>query len=158
MEQVTEAEQYQVFINHRGPDTKNNLASLIYHNLSSFGLRVFLDKEELRTGNTVYPAIRGAISSASVHIAIFSENYAHSRWCLDELCWILRSSHERKVLPVFCDVQPVDLRYIERGCYADAFYRHQQHGRVSMEVLEGWKEALREAANISGLLFKSKER
>lgn len=148
MEQVTEAEQYQVFISHRGPDTKNNVASLIYHNLKPYGLRVFLDKEELRTGMTLSPAIRGAISSASVHLVIFSQNYAHSRWCLDELCWMLRSSHERKFIPIFCDVKPWELRHTERGCYADAFHKHQQDGRVSPEVVEGWKEALREAAKV----------
>lgn len=157
MEQVTEAEQYQVFISHRGPDTKNNVASLIYHNLKPYGLRVFLDKEELRTGMTLSPAIRGAISSASVHLVIFSQNYAHSRWCLDELCWMLRSSHERKFIPIFCDVEPWELRHTERGCYADAFHKHQQDGRVSPEVVEGWKEALREAAETKGLQFKSKE-
>jgi len=152
MEQETEAEQYQVFINHRGPDTKKNLASLIYHNLSSYGLQVFLDKEELRTGNTFCPAIRGAISSASVHIAIFSQNYAESQWCLDELCWMLKSS---SVIPVFYDVEPADLRRIDRGPYAQAFDKHRQ--RVSTEVVEGWKEALRKAADISGLLFKTKD-
>lgn len=157
MEQVTEREQYQVFINHRGTDTKKNLASLIYHNLSPFGLRVFLDQEELRTGDTLCPAIQGAISSASVHIAIFSENYARSSWCLNELVWMLRSSHERKIIPIFCDVEPSHLRNIKTGPYAEAFRNHKLNGRNSKEVVKGWKAALREAADISGLLFKTKE-
>jgi hypothetical protein len=60
----------------------------------------------------------------------------------------LRSSHERKVIPLFCDVQPIDLRYIERGCYVDAFNKHQQHERVSMKLLEGWNLYKRLILNI----------
>lgn len=146
-------EKYQVFINHRGPDAKLTHASLIYHRLRHCGLRVFLDGKELRGGSTLEDAIQGAISSASIHIVIFSKKYAESRWCLDELCWILRSSHERNttIIPMFCDVEPRDLRDIEGGHYAEAFRSHQQNGGVVPE----WKEALEEAADISGYIVKT---
>jgi len=155
MAQVTEPEQYQVFINHRGPDTKDKLASPIYEALVGYGLEVFLDREELVKGDTLSPAIRGAISSSSVYIAIFSENYAQSPWCLNELCWMLKSSHERRFIPIFYDVEPTDLRYIEKGCYAQAFDKHRQ--RKSTEVVDEWKGALEKAADIIGLTFKTKE-
>lgn len=111
-------------------------------------------------GDTISDAIHAAIQSASVHVTIFSERYAESRWCLEELHWILRSYHEqnRKVIPVFCDVEPADLRHIESGCYNNAFHKHQSKGRVSMEEIEKWKKALSEAAGISGILFKLNER
>jgi hypothetical protein len=126
-----ETYQQTVFINHRGPDAKLTHASLIYHSLRHCGLRVFLDAKELRMGgSTLYDAIRlsGAISSASVHIVIFSKNYAESRWCLDELCWILRSVQERTatIVPMFCDVEPKNLRDITRGPYAEAFDKHKR--------------------------------
>jgi hypothetical protein len=149
---------YHVFINHRGPDVKKTLASSIYHRLTNcHGLRVFLDQKELHTGDALSPAILGAIESASVHIAIFSKRYAESRWCLDELCWILRCN--RKIIPVFCDVEPTDLRYIdsESGSYRKAFEEHQRKGRVAMEDIEKWKTALNKASEISGLLFKTNE-
>ncbi|GLJ24536.1 hypothetical protein SUGI_0468790 [Cryptomeria japonica] len=76
---------YDVFINHRGPDVKRTLASLIYHRLEAHGLRVFLDEQELQVGDSLTPAIKSAISTASVQIAIFSKTYAQSTWCLDEL-------------------------------------------------------------------------
>ena len=75
MEQVPEtvavAAPYQVFINHRGPDVKKSLASLIYHRLTSYGLSVFLDKNELRTGDIVSPAILDAIQSARFMLPSF---------------------------------------------------------------------------------------
>ena len=152
---------YHVFINHRGPDVKKSLASLIYHRLTNcHRLRVFLDQNEIRTGDIISNAILTAIQSASLHITIFSKKYAESWWCLEELYWILRSYHKRSrmVIPVFCDVEPADLRHTESGCYKDAFDKHQLKGRVSMEVMEKWRKALSEASEISGITFKTEER
>ncbi|KAH9303672.1 hypothetical protein KI387_008076 [Taxus chinensis] len=73
-----------IFINHRGPDVKKTLASLIHRELNKFGLHVFLDKQELQTGYLLTPAITEAITSASVHIAIFSPRYAESACDLGE--------------------------------------------------------------------------
>ncbi|KAH9303604.1 hypothetical protein KI387_008008, partial [Taxus chinensis] len=146
-------EDYHVFINHRGPDVKKTLASLIYHALTRSGLRVFLDKKELRAGDSVSPAILSAIHSASVHIAIFSKRYAESAWCLNELIQMLQSqrSHQAKVIPVFCDVQPSDLRYIDKGIYAQAFCKHIKDGRVEIGLVERWRDSLKDASHISGL-------
>jgi hypothetical protein len=50
------------------------LASLIYRRLTiCHSLRVFLDEHEIRKGDTISNAIRTAIQSASVHIAIPDE-------------------------------------------------------------------------------------
>lgn len=155
MDQATKAGPtiYHVFINHRGCDVKLSLASLIYHRLIEFGLRVFLDKNELLIGDTLDPVIRGAISSASVHIAIFSENYAASSWCLDELSWILKSSDPKPtIITVFCDVEPSNLRHFEEGPYAEAFKKHE--GIHAMTVVNEWKAALIEASTITGETFK----
>lgn len=158
-ETVAKLAAYQIFINHRGPDVKQNLASLIYHRLTSMGLSVFLDKTEFQTGDTLSPAILGAIQSAYIHIVIFSEKYAESHWCLKELCWILESSKERdiKIIPLFCDVEPSDLRYIKKGLYAKSFEQHEQKGRVTMDDIQSWTTALEEASHISGIPFTKNE-
>jgi hypothetical protein len=62
-------------------------------------LRVFLDQLELQEGDDLTAQIKGAIQKASVHIAIFSQNYAESNWCLDELLLMLQS--RATILPVF---------------------------------------------------------
>lgn len=111
--------------------------------------------EELRTGYAICPAIRRAIATASIHITIFSKSYAESHPCLDELIWILRSSHDRTVIPVFCDVEPRHLRDTSKGPYAAAFQKHAANRKVTIEVVEEWKGALKEAAEISGLVFRT---
>eukprot|EP01018_Ginkgo_biloba_P021975 Gb_40546 [translate_table: standard] len=144
---------YDVFINHRGPDVKKSFASILYHYLRDKGLLVFLDSEEIQLGDNVPAKIEDAIHSASVHIAIFSQKYAESPWCLAELSLMLKSGG--KVFPVFYDVRPSDLRYIEKGVYADALIQHEQKGRYISAKLDEWKKALYNASFISGMEFNS---
>lgn len=64
--------KYDVFLNHRGPDVKKNIASCLYHWLTfRCGLQVFLDSEELEEGQNLNTQIKEAIASASLHVAFF---------------------------------------------------------------------------------------
>ncbi|XP_057846968.2 disease resistance protein RPV1 isoform X1 [Cryptomeria japonica] len=147
---------YHVFINHRGPDVKKTLASHIYHALETHGLRVFLDKQELQVGDFLTPAIQSAIRSASVQIAIFSETYAQSPWCLDELVWMLDSDPTSiKIIPIFYDIEPSELRHVEKGAYATAFEEHRRKGRVTDERVESWIKAFEKVSAISGIPFRT---
>ncbi|KAH9313270.1 hypothetical protein KI387_028305, partial [Taxus chinensis] len=146
-------EDYHVFINHRGPDVKKNLANLIYHVLRRSSLWVFLNQKELRAGDSLSPVIVSAIHSASVYIAIFSKRYAESAWCLNELLQMLQSDHHAKLIPVFCGVQPSDICYIGKGIYAESFQKHQHNGMVETQLVERWKEFLNKASDISGLVI-----
>ncbi|XP_059071410.1 disease resistance protein RPV1-like isoform X2 [Cryptomeria japonica] len=147
---------YHVFINHRGPDVKKTLASHIYYALETHGLRVFLDKQELQVGDFLTPAIQSAIRSASVQIAIFSETYAQSPWCLDELVWMLDSDPTSiKIIPIFYDIEPSELRHVEKGAYATAFEEHRRKGRVTDERVESWIKALEKVSAISGIPFRT---
>lgn len=83
---------------------KKGLASHIYHRLAPHGLRVFFDIEEMEPGEEMIPQIERAIKTASVHVAIFSQKYAESRWCLQELALMLES--RSTIIPVFYDVDP----------------------------------------------------
>ncbi|GLJ07540.1 hypothetical protein SUGI_0069340 [Cryptomeria japonica] len=70
-----------VFINHRGPDVKTTLAQQLYDALQQAGIRAYLDAPETDLGDYFPSAIKNAISSAAVHIAILSLQYAESPWC-----------------------------------------------------------------------------
>lgn len=118
----TNNDVYNVFINHRGPDVKKGLASDIYNRLVADGsTRVFLDKDELQTGENINTQIEGAIRTASVHGAIFSPGYADSNWCLNELVLMVES--KTTILPVFYNVKPSDLRWTE-GAYIHCLYSY----------------------------------
>lgn len=144
---------YQIFINHRGSDVKKTFASHLYRRLLSYGFRVFLDQPELQRGEEIDSQIKGAIETASVHVAIFSPGYAQSSWCLDELVLMLKSmeSGAATVIPVFYKVKPSNLRWTDkkRG-YAKAFLNHEEKGRYSKERLAGWRKALSDVSHISG--------
>ncbi|XP_057860110.2 uncharacterized protein LOC131068847 [Cryptomeria japonica] len=142
---------YDVFLNHRGPDVKESIGSLIFHNLQNKGLKVFFDKNSIQAGENVPKSIEEAIQSASVHVVIFSPNYVQSVWCLKELQLILKTGAD--VIPVFCGIQPSELRMKdEQGVYARTFHKHT--GRFDSHVLEEWKKSLCEASYIKGYIFE----
>ncbi|GLJ33676.1 hypothetical protein SUGI_0676770 [Cryptomeria japonica] len=124
---------FDVFINHRGPDVKQTLATELYNSLGQIGIRAFLDSEEKEFGNYFPFTIETAIGSAKVHIAIFSKRYAESAWCLAELVLLLQS--EAKIIPVFYKVEAREGRYLEK--------------------LREWKEALNQVSFIAGIEFDS---
>ncbi|GLJ08733.1 hypothetical protein SUGI_0094840 [Cryptomeria japonica] len=59
-----------------------------------------------------------------------------------------------KIIPVFYQVDPWELRHIERGQYADAFSKYEEKGRY-LEKLSDWKEALQFLSFIAGEEFNS---
>ncbi|XP_057854623.2 disease resistance protein RPV1 [Cryptomeria japonica] len=141
---------WDVFLNHRGPDVKHTLARAIYHALHATGLRVFLDSEETRLGDFLPTALEQAMRSASLHVAIFSPTYAESPWCLAELSFMLKSG--ATIVPVFYHVQPSDLRWVTqgKGVYTEAFLKHQENGRYSLEKIDEWKRALHSVSFFKG--------
>ncbi|GLJ58482.1 hypothetical protein SUGI_1453070 [Cryptomeria japonica] len=143
---------FDVFINHRGPDVKQTLATQLYNSLEQLGIRTFLDSKEKELGNSFPSTIETAIRSAKVHIAIFSKGYAESPWCLDELLLMLET--KAKIIPIFYQVMPSDLRHIESGVYAGAFIKYEKKGRY-VEKLGEWKEALQSLSFIAGEEFQS---
>ncbi|GLJ08372.1 hypothetical protein SUGI_0087450 [Cryptomeria japonica] len=144
-----------VFINHRGPDVKETLAKAIYHALYVRGIAAFLDSEELDLGDKIPAALQKEMSSASLHVAIFSTGYADSPWCLAELSFMLTTG--TPIIPVFYRVEPTDLRWVEKGKYADAFSKHQEKDRYSPEKIKEWKEALQEVSYYKGEIINTND-
>lgn len=156
-----DSSSYDVFINYRGPDVKNTFASHLHRRLLLQGIRVFLDKPELKEGFNFTSQIQGAIQSASVHVAIFSPRYAESEWCLDELLQILESG--KPVIPLFYHVKPSQLRSTkgEDGVYSQDLRKleemktydtqtHEVKPRHDPATIQKWREALASVAGISG--------
>jgi len=105
----------------------------------------------MQAGQNSTCQIEGAITTASVHIAIFSRGYAESQWCLDELWLMLKS--KATVIPVFFHVKPSDLRIRSSGTdgvYAEALRIHANEGRYNPQTIENWITALLEVSSLSG--------
>ncbi|CAM6023512.1 unnamed protein product [Sphagnum balticum] len=138
---------FDVFLNHRGPDVKRSFAAHLHQALQEAQCRPFLDKPDLEKGQHGQKKIYEALGCASVHVAIFSEHYADSDYCLDELCAMLES--KKLIIPVFYDVSPSVLRCEDpNGPYTTAF-RKTHEGTPASEVKK-WKDALHTAAELNG--------
>ncbi|CAI0452327.1 unnamed protein product [Linum tenue] len=142
--------EYEVFMSFRGPDVRNTFADHLYRSLTRAKIRTFMDEEELRKGEGIAPSLVRAIPESKIYIAILSERYASSKWCLLELaqmveCWKQRKGH--LILPIFYLVSPRDVRHQE-GLYQQAFEHHAH--KHSPQTVKEWKEALREVGQMKG--------
>ncbi|XP_023542179.1 vesicle-associated protein 1-4-like [Cucurbita pepo subsp. pepo] len=96
-----------VFINHRGIDTKKNVAGLLFDHLTRIGLRPFLDSKNMRPGDKLFDEIKEGIRSSKIGIAVFSPRYCESYYCLHELAMMVEN--KKKIIPIFVDVRPSEL-------------------------------------------------
>ncbi|KAJ8759276.1 hypothetical protein K2173_006796 [Erythroxylum novogranatense] len=147
---ATQQWKHHVFVSFKGEDTRHNFVCHLYDALSRKGLNTFVDNQ-LRRGEEINTALLQAIHHSKVSIIIFSENYASSSWCLDELLKIIECHETRNqiVIPVFYRVNPSDVRK-QNGSFEESFRRHSENPRYSNKIKK-WKDALTKAANISGM-------
>ncbi|XP_042041306.1 TIR-only protein-like [Salvia splendens] len=131
---------YDVFINHRGTDTKHTVATLLYDHLYRLRIRPFLDNKSMKAGDKLFDKIDKAIGGCKVGVAVFSPRYCDSYFCLHELA--LMMDLKRKVIPIFCDVKPSQL------CLVD-------EGTMSRNEVARFRSALEEAKHTVGLDFDS---
>ena len=139
-----------MFLSFRGKDTRNNFTAHLHRELRTKGINTFIDEERLETGLVIRPALVAAIENSKFSIIVLSENYASSRWCLEELVKILECKRTRgqRVLPIFYDVDPSDVRN-HRGKFGEALAEHEVKSR-NMDRVPIWRVALIEVANLSG--------
>ncbi|KAJ8761567.1 hypothetical protein K2173_004343 [Erythroxylum novogranatense] len=104
-----------IFINHRGIDTKRTISGLLYDHLFRLGLRPFLDSKNLQPGDGLFDNINKAIHDCKVGVAVFSPRYCDSYFCLHELALIMET--KKKVIPIFCDIKPSQLHVKDNGGY-----------------------------------------
>ncbi|KAG0563729.1 hypothetical protein KC19_8G055000 [Ceratodon purpureus] len=141
---------YDVFLNHRGPDVKAGFISHLDEALRTAGLNPFLDKASLKKGHPAFRSINDALEVAKIHVAVVSKGYAESKYCLNELVAMMRSG--KPVIPVFYDVEPVNLRWVESGPFKEAFEKHKL--KRTPEEVEEWRDALLKLAEITGICFR----
>ena len=142
--------KYDVFLNFRGSDTRDGFTSYLYRALRLAGINAFIDNR-LERGEEISTALFQEIESARISVAIFSQNYAFSTYCLDELVKIIecKDSKGQIVLPVFYKVDPSDVEEL-RGSYGKAFAAHEARFKEEKEKVAKWKSALQEIVNLSG--------
>ncbi|CAN1751464.1 Disease resistance protein L6 [Linum perenne] len=150
--------EFEVFLSFRGPDVRTNFADVLYKFLDRFKIRTFLDNEELRKGEIIAPSLEKAIKESKVYIPILSQDYASSKWCLQELSLMVKcykQGDDRIILPIFYMMEPRDVRHQE-GSYKKAFQLHSK--KYDTETIKEWKEALKEVGEMKGWSVKESDR
>ncbi|CAL5340724.1 unnamed protein product [Camellia sinensis] len=151
---------YDVFLSFRGEDTRKTFTDHLYTALAHAGFRTFRDDDGIERGENIKFELNKAIQESKISIVVFSEDYASSSWCLDELVMILerRRTVGHVVLPVFYHVDPSHVRK-QKKSFKEAFTRHEERFRAEASErkvewigkVEEWKAALREAADLAGM-------
>ncbi|PPS15266.1 hypothetical protein GOBAR_AA05338 [Gossypium barbadense] len=143
--------KYDVFLSFRGEDTRNNFTDHLYDALNRGGIVTFRDDPKLEAGEEIAPEIFKAIQQSWCSVIVFSENYAFSGWCLEELAKIVKQKNDKghKVFPIFYDVDPSDLRK-QKGKVEEAFAKYEERYKEDTDKIQKWRNALTEVANIKG--------
>ncbi|KAG0562812.1 hypothetical protein KC19_9G173000 [Ceratodon purpureus] len=138
-------EQYDVFLCHRGPDTKFGFASYLSERLEGAGLRPFLDYKSIVHGQDSQACMDSAVKTTPIALVIFSEKFVDSEWCLNELDELMRfDARPVKVIPVFYKVKP------DQVCFREETEEFKELKRKHGGSILRWKLALEKALNLGG--------
>ncbi|RDX85359.1 TMV resistance protein N [Mucuna pruriens] len=133
-------EPCDVFLNHRCMDTKKTVATLLYDHLRRHGFRPFLDNKNMKPGDKLFDKINRAVMECKIGVAVLSPHYTDSYFCLHELALLLACN--KKLIPIFCDVKPSQLRVVNNP-------------KWSHDELRRFRWALDEVKSTVGLTFNS---
>ncbi|XP_060216817.1 TMV resistance protein N-like isoform X3 [Lycium barbarum] len=141
--------KYDAFLSFRGDDTRNNFVAHLYKRLEDIGINVFKDDVKLERGKFISTELLKAIEESRTAIIIFSEDYASSTWCLEELTMIMDcvDKKEQKAYPVFYNVEPSDIHIKvfmcegESSSFFKALEKREEDFKASFEKLVTKHEA-----------------
>ncbi|XP_031274872.1 disease resistance-like protein DSC1 [Pistacia vera] len=150
--------KYDIFLSFRGEDTRFTFTTHLHAALCRKAIKTFIDND-LERGDEISTSLLNTIKASKISIIIFSQNYASSRWCLQELEQILdcKETKQQIVIPIFYNVDPSHVRN-QKGSFGEGFAELQERFKEKPEMLKvkRWKSALNEAASLSGWTIDAK--
>ena len=148
------SKNFDVFLSFRGEDTRHGFTSHLYNALCQRSIYTFID-DNLPRGEKISDELLKTIEDSTISMIIFSENYASSAWCLDELAKIVEcKKNDHLVVPVFYKVDPSEVRN-QKGKFGEELAKHEEKFKGDKKV-QRWREALHEAASISGWHYNNR--
>ncbi|EOA14431.1 hypothetical protein CARUB_v10027634mg [Capsella rubella] len=136
---------YDAFLSFRGEDVRVTFRSHFLKELNRKLITCFRD-DEIERSHSLWPDLLQAIKNSRIAVVIFSEKYASSSWCLNELLEIV-NCNDKIIIPVFYRLDPSQVRY-QIGKFGDFFEKTCK--RHTEEVKSQWKKALTNVANMLG--------
>lgn len=142
---ISTLRKYDVFLSFRSEDVGDNFVSHLYSALCVKKMKIYWpDPDDSVTENEVSSVIKKAVDDSRLLVVIFSQNYASSSRCLDELLHIMEGKGKGKlVVPVFYHVDSSNL--------LKAFVMNQERFKDNIvHKADAWRRALEEASYLSG--------
>ncbi|CAI0540610.1 unnamed protein product [Linum tenue] len=117
--------EYDVFLCFRGADTRRDFTSHLMAAFARGKIKAFMDGMLDKTESI--DELISVLQRSALSIVIFSESFAESSWCLEEVATIAPRMRDfgHRVLPVFYKVDPSDVSE-DSGSYAATI--EQKHG------------------------------
>ncbi|KAG2302263.1 hypothetical protein Bca52824_030914 [Brassica carinata] len=133
--------QHQVFINYRGDELRKSFLGFVGKAMREAKINVFTDEVEVK-GRDLQNLFR-RIEESRVAVAILSERYTESSWCLDELVKIKEQMDQDRlvVIPIFYRLDATNCKRLV-GAFGDNFRNLEREYRSEPERIKKWKEAL----------------
>ncbi|XP_057441212.1 probable disease resistance protein At1g52660 [Lotus japonicus] len=146
--------RYQIYISFRGEDTGCSFAGYLYRALCREGFKTFMDDGRLEGGDEISPSLVKMIEASRLSIVVFSQNYAKSCLCLDELATILKFKETKNqvVWPIFYKVEPTDIRH-QKNNYEKALAEHDEKFANDPEKVQRWRSTLSKIVDMSGFSY-----
>src|ERR1044072_1550784 len=96
-----------------------------------------------------------AIENSKLSILVFSENYADSTWCLDEVVKILECKQKMNQLvwPIFYKVEPSDVRH-QKNNYGNAMTKQETKFEKDPEKVARWRSALFQVCDLKAFHYR----
>lgn len=123
----------------------------LYKALLEKKINVFFDWG-LEVSQTQHEMVH-SIRESRVYVVVLSENYASSKWCLDELANIMEgvestNKDNRKLCPVFYKVQQSDI--VEKLSDGKQMAKLAKRFRCGVKTVQIFKSALTQIAHLPG--------
>lgn len=140
---------WDVFLSFHGKDTRGNFTAHLYKALHDAGFKTFMDEPQLRKGEEISVGLLNAIHGSKICVVVLSDNFAYSKWCLNELLEILscHRTNSHVVIPVFYYVNPSDVRHHRKGFMEGLRSQKNTH---SVEIIHKWERALAAVGQLKG--------
>ncbi|KAL6217604.1 hypothetical protein ACLB2K_010821 [Fragaria x ananassa] len=138
-----------------GEDTRKGFTDHLYRALELAGIHTFRDDDEIQRGAEIAVELQKAIQESYVSLIVFSEDYASSRWCLDELAKIMKRNRDdgHMVLPVFYKVEPSHVGK-QTETFGKAFAKLvEERFKDEIGKVEEWRRSLRDVSKLKGMVL-----
>ncbi|CAN1802656.1 Disease resistance-like protein DSC1 [Linum perenne] len=141
--------EYDCFVCFRGEVRRSFICHLTGY-LEQHGVRVFMDEMLKKTEDI--DELLTILKRSAMSVVVFSEKFADSIWCLDEVAVIadLMSRKGHRVLPVFYSSTPEDVTNDSKDETRRYSYIIDENHKLEKENRDRYIEVLKKVANKAG--------